>query len=276
VTQEGSEGGGIFLTGRSRLIFPAGSITISAGPNGLSMSVSAVHVSREMCPVWLGLAVEHLLESERAHEEVLVALDADENETLAAALERESAAGMQAIVAAATALDALYASTKDKINLPPSLVSRWNQNGTARWRRVAEVLRRGFRVHRGRDAERLRHVAKEVYRFRDMAVHPSGSAAQVVFHPDLGKGTDWRFVSFSFASAQQGVWATLAFTRHLSSRPTEGLSEAMLGLRSDLNQMLQETSATWEAHYGSLGTNPSLDAPPAQPADWADAHRART
>jgi len=247
---------GIFLVRHSRLVFPANSIVITADPDGISTSVKEIRLSREMCPVWFDVALEQLAEADRAHSDVLATCDGSDNARLGESLETEAAHGMQAIVAAATALDALYASAKECIKLPPSQVETWRKNGTARWRQVAEVLRRCFRVSRGEHAASVRLVVREVYRFRDMAVHPSSAAAQVVLHPDLNKGTDWRYVSFSFASAQQAVWGSLNLVMQLLSLPDDRDSDELKALRVNLRTMLAPVTARWEDLYGPLKDKP--------------------
>ena len=233
-------------------------MTISVGEDGeVHMSMGPIHVSREMSPVWLEPAVAHLATARVAHEDVLATLKVGDDEQLAEAMDREFRASMQAIVASATAMDALYASAKDCINLPESLTARWREKGTARWKQVAEVLRRAFRVKPGEGARNLRQALKELYHYRDMAVHPSSAAAQVVLHPDLGQGTDWRFVTFSYSNALQLVWVGVGFTHslisHLDGRETEKTKSLADGLKVALDGLF----VLWEAEYGPVEHNPT-------------------
>ena len=256
VGEQPARGGGIRLSRGTHLVIPAGSLTINVKTG--ETSISEIHLQREMYPVWIEIAISQLAPAKSAHEDVLVALEAADEEAISDALDRELTSGMLSMVAAATALDALYASVKEYICLPPSQVERWRKNRTARWRQVAEVLRLGFRVTRGAQAGKLRQMVKEVYHFRDLAVHPSSRAAQAVLHPDLGAGADWRYVSFSYNSALQTVWAVLAYIRDLSEFDFTKSPQAMQTLASDIKLMLASVYESWETTHGSLSRNPGL------------------
>ena len=249
---------GIFITVGSRLSFPAGSISISIDDEGVvKSSITAIELSREMTPVWLELALEHLSQAGQDHATLLEALESDDDAAIASALEAELRSGMQAMIASATAVDALYASAKDRVSIPPSLTKRWRQNGTARWRQVAEVLRRAFLLKPGAFVDQMRTALREIYRFRDMAVHPSAKSAGVVLHPDLGQGTDWRFVAFSHASATVHVWLSLAFIFKLVSRDVPREAVAARDWRLGLLGQIKPLADRWETGYGSLDDNPA-------------------
>ena len=47
-------------------------------------------------------------------------------------------------MASGIAIDAYYASIKDHIDLPEELVKAWRENGTARYKQIAEVFKRAF------------------------------------------------------------------------------------------------------------------------------------
>ena len=66
---------------------------------------------------------------------------------------------------------------------------------------MTEVLRRGFHL-KPKGTKALRDNLKEIYRFRDMAVHPSGRIQAAMLHPDLDVGVEWRFVYFRAANAR--------------------------------------------------------------------------
>jgi len=248
---------GVFVTRGGRLSFPAGSIRISIGDDGTSsMSIEEIHLTREMAPDWFEIALERLDAASREHNRVLEALESDDNDSLGAGLEGELRSSMQAIVASATGVDALYASAKEHVALPPSLVSRWRENGTARWRQVAEVFRRAFRTPTGSFAQQLRRALKEVYRFRDMAVHPSAETARVSLHPDLEQGTDWRFVAFSYDNAAQHLWVALMMSQRLLTWESAQEADTARGWREGLAAQLAPVFAEWESRYGDLRVNP--------------------
>ena len=125
------------------------------------------------------------------------------------ALEREFRAGMQAVVAAATAIDAFYASVKLRIELPAELTTAWRRNGTARPTQVDEVLRRAFLFGAAHQRD-LPITTGEIDKLRDRAVHLTAEATRPVLHPVINRLTEWRFDAFSFPIASQIVSGAMA------------------------------------------------------------------
>ena len=123
---------------------------------------------------------------------------------------------MQAITAAAIALDALYATLQPHVKLPPGLIKRWRTRRTARYSQVAEILRRAFLLE-PTGGTALRQNLKEIYRFRDLAVHPSGKIEAPILHPELNVGVEWRFVYFRASNAELAVNKATEMIRELTS-----------------------------------------------------------
>jgi hypothetical protein len=78
---------------------------------------------------WRGSGNKVLLRYARA----IVRQEVTANRQKAATLEREFEAAMQAIMAAAIAVDASYALIRSHVHLPPSIVTKWRTNRTARY-----------------------------------------------------------------------------------------------------------------------------------------------
>jgi hypothetical protein len=108
---------------------------------------------------------------------------------------------MQAIMAAAIALDAFYSRIQTYIQLSPLLVQQWRDKRTARYSQITEVLRLGFNL-KPKGTATLRQNLKEIYRFRDLAVHPSGKTQAPVLHPEMEVGVEWRFAHFRAQNAE--------------------------------------------------------------------------
>jgi hypothetical protein len=68
----------------------------------------------------------------------------------------------------------------------------------------------------------LRDNLKEIYRFRDMAVHPSGRIQAALLHPDLNVGVEWRFVYFRASNVRALVNAATGIVWQLAhhGKPT--------------------------------------------------------
>jgi hypothetical protein len=124
---------------------------------------------------------------------------------------------MQAIMAAAIALDAFYAVIQDHVALPPELVEKWRTQRTARYSQVTEVVRRGFRL-KPKGTKLLREHLQKIYRLRDLAVHPSGKIQAPIEHPELNVGVEWRFFYFRAEHAQNVVDAATAIIWDLANQ----------------------------------------------------------
>jgi hypothetical protein len=183
---------------------PPGGLKLKVGPNGRVSADLVIHVRFDVCPTWTELALWHLNDAKAKRDKRVAAWTSGTAEEKAGALEREFEASMQAVMAAAIAVDAFHAMVKPHVNLPASLVKRWRDRRTARYSQVTEVLRRAFRL-RTEGAAALRQNLKEIYRLRDLAVHPSGRIEAPVLHPELGVGVEWRFAYFRAENAEQLV-----------------------------------------------------------------------
>src|SRR4051812_38757145 len=88
----------------------------------------------------------------------------------AATLEQEFEASMQAIMAAAIAVDAFYAIIQNHLQLPSSLIAVWKSKRTPRYAQITELLRRAFLL----EAKKASVLRRIFYPLRDLPVHPSG------------------------------------------------------------------------------------------------------
>src|ERR1019366_575207 len=94
---------GIFITKGMRVEIPPGGLVISlSGPP----PPLRLHVHFDVCPSWCQLALRHLSNAKACASERDIAWAGTDESAKALALEREFEASMQAIVAAAIALDA--------------------------------------------------------------------------------------------------------------------------------------------------------------------------
>src|SRR5271170_1911803 len=122
----------------------AGSLASLPGEAAMPATEPTSYVHFDVCPTWLELAIRHLSDAQVAQAaRVEVWKGADEN-ARAGALQWEFESSMQAIVAAATAIDALYAAVRPKVKLPQTLVDKWREKRTPRHIQIAEVLRRAL------------------------------------------------------------------------------------------------------------------------------------
>lgn len=212
---------GIFITRGMSVSIPAGGLKISLG-DGAPIPTASLHVHFDVCPTWCELAVSHLQAATVRKAERIVAWEQDEQlpgvaDEKARTLEREFESSMQAIMAAAVAMDAIYEAVRERIELQSGLVEQWRQKRTARYAQVAEVLRRGFGLKQN-GARVLRQNLKQIYRLRDLAVHPSGRIQAPIEHPELNVGVEWRFFYFRADHARAVVDAATAMIWDLANQ----------------------------------------------------------
>jgi hypothetical protein len=168
-----------------------------------------LHVRFDVCPTWIQIAKRHLDNAVAAREDRKRAWSGTDEEAKAQALETEFEASMQAIMAAAIAWDAAYAVLREHVAIPPAMVEKWRKGRTARYTQVSEVVRRAFTL-KPKGASALRANLKEIYRYRDLAIHPSGKIEAPMLHPELDLGMEWRFVYFRATNAELAVLAAAA------------------------------------------------------------------
>ena len=245
---------GFHITRGVALKIPAGALTITLGDNGDDkVELKALLLRLDTSVHWLEIALDHLAHAKTTHE-AMAAAHAD-GKKVGELLQVTFKAAMQAIVAAATFFEALYAASRDC--MPPTRLAPKASDGSGAKRSalVTEQLKRSFGL-KPRKAADLASVLSEVYRFRDEAVHPSSSFGPPVIHPVLGVLVEKRLAMYTYPNAKLLVRAALAYCKIL---PTIGEKDGPKEVH-DLAQYLLTVGEThfllWEQKYG-----PVLDAP---------------
>jgi hypothetical protein len=116
-----------------------------------------------------------------------------DDDDFAISVESEFRRGMQAVTAAAFAIDAFYGSV---VEHAPELRVR----AKSRAKSIAATFGRGFVLTNAQQREASKLVV-QVFRFRDRAVHPRAEFVAPVRHPTFGLGMDPRFVIFRLENA---------------------------------------------------------------------------
>lgn len=227
---------GIFITHGMTVAIPEGGLAIRIDSDDKSTANLKVYVRYDVCPTWCELALRHLVEARSRRDDRIAAWTGAYDDHKARCLEREFEASMQAIMAAAIALDAFYSMIQTHVQLPPLLAQQWRNKRTARYSQITEVLRRGFHLKPNETAV-LRRNLKEIYRLRDLAVPPSGKIQATLLHPEIDLGVEWRFTHFRAQNAELIVHATTEMLWELASngKPTNNnIKEYMVILRRQL------------------------------------------
>jgi hypothetical protein len=137
---------GVFISKGMTIGIPVGGLKIAIDNHGKITGPLTPHVRFDVGPTWIQLALRHL-DDAKAKQDLRVAAWAgvDENQK-SHSLEREFEASMQAIMAAAIAVDAFYSLIQTHVDLPPSIADKWRVKRTARYSQVTEVLKRAFHL----------------------------------------------------------------------------------------------------------------------------------
>lgn len=194
---------GVFVTRGMTFVIPPGGLSLSIGDNGKISGgqLTSYHVQFDVCPTWVELSLRHLNVAIEARANRQAAWASTDAVAKGETLEREFEASMQAMMAAAIALEAFYAIVQPLVVLPSTLVERWRINKTARYKQVAEVIRQAFQLQ-PKATVALRANLKKIYKLRDLAVHPSGKIEAPIYHPELDVDVEWRFVYFQASNAE--------------------------------------------------------------------------
>lgn len=205
---------GVFIKKGMSISIPPGGLSVTMNDDGSFTSSLKLHVHFDVCPTWLTIALSHLDDAKARKEERLTAWSADDDDMKSDALEREFMASMQAITAAAVSIDAFYAVLKSKLEPEKNNQERSEKRRTARYAQVGEVIRRSFSL-KPKVVAKLTENLKQIFEWRDRAVHPIGSAAEATYHPELQVGVEWRFAVYRYNNAHAVVERTLQMLNEL-------------------------------------------------------------
>ncbi len=211
--------GGVFFRRGSQLRIPEGGIVITLDAEGRPVVAKPVipQARTDMWPPWLHDAVDATVAARDAEALVLAEVATvaaagatgkqPDQEHLADLLDLELRHSMRAITAAAFAVDAFYASVQARSTQHPDR-AKWRKNRTARHAQVYETLRYHLKLRQPGSAE-FRARIKELFQFRDWAVHPNAEWKNFEYRASLGRGVDWRYVAFCAPHAEAAVIKTL-------------------------------------------------------------------
>jgi hypothetical protein len=197
---------GIFVSKGMGLRIPAGALTISIGEDGKAeVSLSKVEVSLDFWDHWLEVARDRAIEAVSLHRQLLAAHRDNQDEVVSDLFGKTLRTSMTCMGALGFSLDALYSSVKER--LPANALHGIGSNSTARHQFVHETLKRSARLSNDQ-AKLMKSVIKQIFYFRDSAVHPPGGWSEPMLHPDLGTSMASGYVAFRATNAAKGYVAT--------------------------------------------------------------------
>jgi hypothetical protein len=238
--------------------FRISEFSISIGDDGKpSIGTPRVEMRTDMWPFWLEEAIEAagvasdiasqipaLVTQLEAGSEGAEAVD----EELRSLAIRELRASMRAITAAAFAIDAFYASVKARSPQHPQQ-DKWNENGTARHKQVADTFRFHLRITNRDAVKQIKSIVSQLFQFRDWAVHPGSKYREPIYRPDLNAGYDWHFTIFRRDNALAAAHETVILLDALIAVLNRG-SEELAGYQSFARQRMDKILDLYESHDG--------------------------
>lgn len=233
---------GIYVTKGMKLSLSQLSISIDEAGNP-SITGPTVSLAYDACIAWAKIALDHRA---AARENKAVRMSAwaagDDEEAKSSGLEAEFASSMQAIVAAATCIEALYDQIAPYCPVSAETKEAWRKKGTARPAQVAESIRCTFNLSQAEFAKAKDRLEK-LYMLRDTSVHPPSAVQPPQVHPDLNLATDWRFVTFRSDVADVVVCSVINTLFDITERPnfrSKGLASFVGDLRQKLEGILPD------------------------------------
>jgi hypothetical protein len=248
----------VFISEGMQLRIPAGGLKIAL--DGSDPPPITVEVRLDTWQHWLRVAVANVDRANAAHVDLLAAHAASDDAAKGRVLHDEFQAAMVAMSSAAFALDAFYATVKDRIPPRPDLEAAWSKNRTSRAARISETLRRAFKIS-NTGAGVLRATVKELFKFRNWAVHPPARFREPIMHPDLAVGVEWRFIAFAAAGCTEATRATLSILSQCLQRPKPQHAELVEWTRFGTS-VLEPILDDWKPRYGSVvpdGLSPTVE-----------------
>lgn len=231
---------GISVTRKTHLLT---SFTLRENQDGEVKMSADIDVSLCLELYWLEIALDHLLEARSARECFRENEEGDEGSAVED-IELEFKAGMQSIVAAVTAIDALYARIKERAPFPNP-----PGRGAARYAQIAEVMKQRLEITQ-ETFDRIREQLKELYDFRGKAVHPPADHRKPVRHPDLPMNVERRLVRFGYQNAKpilKDVFSLIGQSVCVPKEEYENLVEYFDAIKPRVSELLDR----WEQHFGS-------------------------
>jgi hypothetical protein len=243
------------------LRIPAGGLTIGFDAEGKLDAHLTLHLAVDVCPTWLEIALVHLAAAQASNQELTEAAKRDDEEAIASYLDRDLRASMQSIVASATAVDSFYAVLQRCVPIDSATKNAWRDKRTARYKQIAETLRRAFRIS-PRNAVRLRQALKELYRYRDICVHPDQSYSEAVHHPEARRSTARLFVTYRYPNARELASVSMSVIAQAclqATSPHSDVTKHCEELRPRVAPILEQ----WESQHGQVFKRAhDSDAPP--------------
>src|SRR5271166_122729 len=195
---------------------------------------------------WLAEGVGAAIAAAEAASGISPGLVAEDNQEATRLMVAELRASMRALTSCAFAIDAFYASVKARSPGHPQQTV-WRDKRTPRHKQVAETLLYQLHVTQNDASKELSDRVKELYRFRDRAVHPGSEFREPIYREDVGASVEWHFLVFRASNAVAAVAKTVRLFDEMVrvlDRGSEDLVNWKPGARTAMNHVLDAYEAS--------------------------------
>jgi hypothetical protein len=237
---------GIFVTKGMQVGVHLGGLQIFVDSSGKVHSGELkLTLSYDVFPKWISIALKDLeLAKEIEGKRTTIWRDNDELKK-GEILEMEFEYSMKCIMSSAIALDAFYGMIVEKYKIPSELKTAWRKNNTSRSSQISEVLRRAFNLD-DLSAKKLKESLNQLFKYRDLAVHPTGKLQDAILHPDLNIGVEWRFAYFRYENAKKLLYFVIDLVCFLISLCKIGNAEVSKYCET-LHETMKKSIDSWNA-----------------------------
>lgn len=240
----------LFLT--KGMTIDISSFEISIDETGkMSSKGPTIHTGLDMCPYWLEIAYDNLIETEKTHKKLEAALNEKNDSLIGELLQKEFVIGMQVVMAGCIAIDSYYASIKKFANIPEELLNKWRTKRTARYTQISETLKRVFFIPQD-TFQQIRELLKQSFKLRDMAVHPKHGTDVPALYPEINKITDWRYSAFRFANAKGVAGHSLSLILQTAQQKKDNKNQELIAYCDNLVKKIDPIYSKWTNKYGEL------------------------
>lgn len=210
-----------------------------------------IHTGLEMCPYWLEIAYDNLIETENIHNNLLSAVNDKNDPLIGELLQKEFVKGMQVVVSGCIAIDSYYASIKAFANISEAILKKWRINRTARYTQIAETFKRVFFIPE-ETFKQIRELLKQSFKLRDMAVHPKHGTDLPVLYPEINKYTDWRYSAFRFSNSKKVAMYSLSLILQTAKQKKDNKDKKLVAYCDKLAKKIDPIYSKWINRYGKL------------------------
>jgi hypothetical protein len=176
-----------------------GDFTVRFNENGTEDSNLTLSTSFNMLPIWLKIAYENIVSSNKASKAVSEKW-CEDNEIQKSLLVAELTPSIQVFVACGCALDAFYDQLKEYANISQNDLEIWKRKKTSRTAQIVEIIRRTYKLDK-HFVKGAKVNIKSIMEYRDKVVHPSHDIQHTRSRPDIPVGVDWRFSAYKYSNA---------------------------------------------------------------------------